>query len=241
MYSNSKINPLLLGILAAMIIHSAAVLIRELSPIQAIAPLVDVIAFHPTWAYIITILFFALINFRTIRERIICLPKQFTPRTVETQKLILAYEAIALAFLLIIFPAIAYFYAIAHKYTAMEYPGIVRFMDYMPIADVITQTISSFPLFITFFIITSALCFSMPHSYLTYKYEKKAPAPLHSAINFSILLSIIITLLLITLLVLNLEPWILIALIFVGPITLLAFIAINIMMLRYHDKFIKCK
>lgn len=237
--SRFKHHPIILGVVIAMLIHSAAVLIRELSPIPSLASIIDPIALHPTWVYVASILFFIFANFNTAKEALMRIPLRLAAKTIEGQKLVLAYETMALVFLLLVFPSVAYFYSRVYQYVASESPQLFRFLGYMPIADIITEVLSSFPLFLTFFATTSLLCFAMPHSYLAYKYAKKAAAPLQSAINFSILLSFVVTFLLLGILSLSISPWMIIALLFVGPIILISFIVINIMMLRYHNKFIE--
>lgn len=233
-------KPLILGIVIAAIIHSVAILIRELSPIPALSPIIDAIAFNGSWVYFIAIVASLMFNRKNVKEFFVCIPERVSSKTIEGQKLILGYESVALFILLFAFPAITYFYSEVADYFNIQNPGAHRFIDYMPFADLINRAMTSFPFFIALFILVSLLCVVMPHTYLSYKYAKKSVAPLRSAITFSILLSLGITILITGILALSISPWMIIVLFFAGPVIFLSYVSVNIMMLRYHNRFIEC-
>lgn len=233
-------RPLIIGIGVAAIVHSAAILIRELHPIPLLAPLINTIAFNGSWVYFISIVTFIIINIKKVKEFFVCIPQRVSVKTAEGLRLILGYEFTALFILLIFFPAITYFYSEVQMYFGEQYPQIHRFLNYMPFTDLINRAMTSFPFFITLFSLVSLLCVTIPHTYLSYKYAKKAASPLHSAITFSILLSIGITAIILGLIATSISFWMILVLALVGPVILFSYIIINIMMLRYHNKFIEC-
>lgn len=233
-------KPIIFGIVIAAIIHSAAVLVKELSPIVILPTVIDALARNGSWIYIISIGVAIAINAKKVKDLFACIPEKITSKTIEGQKLILGYEFTALAVLMFVFPAITYFYTQVDAYVRTQYPDLHRFVDYMPFTDLINRAMTSFPFFITLFTITSLLCVIIPHTYLAYKCAKKSPAPLQSAILFSILLSTGITTVMLGLLALSIDAWMLIILAITGPVILFSFIIVNIILLRYHDKFIVC-
>lgn len=233
-------KPLLFGILVGVIVHSFAILTRELSPIPVFPAVIDALAFNGTWIYIVSIGVFMAINMRKVRDMFACIPERVSSKTIEGQKIVLAYEFIGLTLLLFAFPAITYFYARVENYFNAQHPELHRFIDYMPFTDLINRAMTSFPFFITLFALVSLLCVIIPHTYLAYKCAKKSPAPLHSAISFSILLSVAVTAIVSVLLALSIASWMIVVLLVTAPIVLISFIIVNIVMLRYHDKFILC-
>ncbi len=233
-------HPVLWGIVVAAIIHSIVILTRELSPVPIFPAVIDALAFNGTWIYIASIGLFVLFNLKRIRDIFVCIPERVTSKTIEGQQLVLAYEFIALGALLFIFPAITYFYSVVHNYFGMQHPELHRFIDYMPFTDLINRAMTSFPFFITLFSLVSLLCVIMPHTYLAYKCAKKSPTPLQSSIAFSLLLSIGIVTSISALLAISIASWMLIFVIITAPVVLLSFAIVNIVMLRYHDKFILC-
>lgn len=233
-------KPIIAGIVIAAIIHSAAILIRELSPVPMASIVIDALAFNGSWIYIVSIGIFLTINLKKVRGFFTCIPQKITAKTIEGQKVILGYEFLALFGLLFIFPAITYFYAQVKHYFGVQHPELNRFIAYMPFTDLINRAMTSFPFFITLFTFVVLLCLVIPHNYLAYKCAKRSPYPLHSAILFSILLTIAVTTIAFVLLFLNAEPWMAIVLIATGPVVFLSIIIINIMMLRHHNRFILC-
>lgn len=231
-------KPVLFGILIAAIVHSAAILIRELSPTPIFPLVIDSIAFNGSWVYLITIAIFAAFNRDKVKRLFTYIPREVGTRTIEGQKLILAYEFLALGLLLFAFPVATYFYTQVEAYFGTQSPVAYRFVEYMPFTDLISRAMTSFPFFITLFSLVSILCVTIPHSYLTYKYATKAKTPLQSAIGFSLLLSTGVTATVLGLLALSLTPWMLVILVITGPVVLLSFIIVNVVMLRYHDKYI---
>lgn len=234
-------KPIIIGIAVAAIIHSIAIVTRELFPIPLLAPIVDAIAFNGSWVYLSLTIIFMIINGNRIKHFFACIPERISLKTVKNQKLILGYESFALFILLIIFPAITYFYSKVYVYFNAQHPQLHRFFDYMPFTDLINRAMTSFPFFITLFALVSLLCVIMPHTYLTYKYADKSPDPLRSAILFSIVLSIGITATILALLAFTISFWMLAILLLGGPIILCSYIIVNVMMLRYHDKFMECE
>ncbi len=230
-----------MGILVAVIVHSTAILIRELFPIAMLAPVIDTIAFNGSWVYFIAMIASIAINIKRVKQFFVCIPERVSAKTIEGQKLILGYEFFALFMLLIFFPAITYFYSEVHMYFKEQHPQWHRFLDYMPFTDLINRAMTSFPFFVTLFSLVSLLCVIIPHTYLSYKYAKKSEAPLHSAIGFSIVLSIGVTAIVLGLLALSIAPWMIFVLFLVGSVILFSYIIVNIMMLRYHNKFIECE
>lgn len=233
-------RPLILGIVIAAITHSIAILIRELSPVPVLSPIIDAIAFNGSWVYLISITLSLLINGNQVKQFFVCIPERVSSKTIEGQKLVLGYESLALFILLFVFPATTYFYSKVYDYFNIQNPGAHRFIDYMPFTDLMNRAMTSFPFFITLFVLVSLLCVIMPHTYLSYKYAKKSVAPLRSSITFSILLSLGITSLIIGLLALSISPWMIIILFFAGPVIFFSYVSVNIMMLRYHNRFIEC-
>jgi hypothetical protein len=233
-------RPLILGIVVAAIIHSIAILIRELSPAPVLSPIIDMIAFNGSWVYLIAITLSLIANGKQVKQFFVCIPERVSSKTIEGQKLVLGYEYLALFVLLFIFPGTTYFYSKVYDYFNIQNPGAHRFIDYMPFADLMNRAMTSFPFFITLFVLVSLLCVIMPHTYLSYKYAKKSVAPLRSAITFSIILSLGISSLIIGLLALSISPWMIIVLFFAGPVIFFSYVSVNIMMLRYHNRFIEC-
>lgn len=233
-------KPIIAGIVIAAIIHSMAILTRELFPVPALAPIIDALAFNGSWIYLASIGTFTLINRKKVGSFFACIPRKITERTVEGQRLVLAYEFMALFVLLFAFPAATYFYTQVDHYFGAQHPELSRFIDYMPFTDLINRAMTSFPFFITLFTLLLLLCVIMPHTYLAYKCAKKARPPLTSAILFSILLSTAVVAISFGLLIMNVESWMVIALIATGPVVLITLVIINVMMLRYHDKFVLC-
>ena len=234
-------KPIIFGILIAAIVHSIAILIRELSPTPVFPIAIDAIAFNGSWVYLSSIALFPAFNIKKVRNIFTCIPERVGEKTIEGQRLVLAYEFILLGGLLFIFPAITYFYTKIEFYFASQHPEWHRFIEYMPFTDLISRAMTSFPFFITLFILVSLLCVIMPHTYLAYKCVTKAKSPLQSAIIFSLLLSTGITVSILGLLALSIDPWMLILLVITGPVVLLSFIIVNVVMLRYHDKYIICE
>jgi hypothetical protein len=233
-------RPILIGIVVAAIVHSVAILIRELSPVAALAPIIDAIAFNGSWVYLISILIAIILSAKQVKQFFICIPQRVLAKTTESLGIFLAYEFIVLFLLLIVFPAVAYFYSGVHIYFKHQHPQWHHFFDYLPFTDLFNRALTSFPFFITLFAMVSLLCVTMPHTYLSYKYAKKSVAPLRSAITFSILLSVGITAIIMVLLAMSIAPWMILILFLVGPVVLFSYIIVNIVMLRYHNKYIEC-
>ena len=233
-------KPILSGIVIAAIIHSAAILMRELSPAPILPIIIDALAFNGSWIYMVCIGLMLIINAKKIKNFFACIPQRISTKTIEGQKLVLGYEFTSLFVLLFAFPAITYFYAQVEHYFSTQHPELNRFIDYMPFTDLVNRAMTSFPFFITLFVLVSLLCVITPHTYLAYKCAKKSPSPLYSAIGFSVLLSTVVTGVVFGLLLLHVASWMTIVLIATGPVVLISLIIINIMMLRYHDKFVLC-
>lgn len=234
-------RPVFMGILIAAIVHSTAILIRELFPIPEIAPIIDTIAFNGSWVYFIAMIISIVVNIQRVKQFFVCIPEHILSKTVEGQKLMLGFEFSALFVLLILFPAVTYFYTEVHMYFQIQNPELHRFLNYMPFTDLINRAMTSFPFFVTLFSVVSLLCVTMPHTYLSYKYAKKSVAPLHSSIVFSILLSLGVTLVIMGLLAASISAWMILALFIVGPVVFFSYVSVNVMMLRYHNKFIECE
>lgn len=234
-------RPILMGIVVAAIVHSAAILIRELFPIPILTPIIDTIAFNGSWIYLLSVMASIAINIKQVKQFFVCIPERITSKTVEGQRLLLAYETITLFILLVVFPAVTYFYEQVHIYFNDQHPELHRFLDYMPFADLVNRAITSFPFFVTLFALASLLCVTMPHTYLSYKYAKKSAAPLHSAIVFSILISLLISTIVLGLVALSVSPWMILILFLVGPVIFFSYVIINIIMLKYHNRFIICE
>lgn len=233
-------RPVVIGIAIGAIIHSTSILIRELFPIPALSPVVDTIAFNSSWVYFLSVMASLAINMNQVKQYFIYIPERVTSKTVEGQRLTLAYETVALSVLLFLLPAITYFYEQVHTYFQDQHPELHRFLDYMPFTDLVNRATTSFPFFITLFTLVSLLCVIMPHTYLSYKYAKGSAAPLHSAIVFSLLLSLGVTAVILGLVALSISPWMILILFLVGPVIFFSYVIINIVMLRYHDRFIIC-
>lgn len=233
-------KPFIFGVLVAAIIHSIAILTRELSPTPIFPTVIDALAFNGSWVYLASIAFFTILNINKVKTLFTCIPERVGSKTIEGQKLVLAYEFIILAILLFAFPAVTYFYTQVEGYFAAQHPEWHRFIEYMPFTDLINRAMTSFPFFITLFTLVSLLCVIMPHTYLAYKCVTKAKNPLQSAIIFSLLLSTGITASILGLLAMSVAPWMLILLVITGPVILLSFIIVNVVMLRYHNKYIVC-
>ncbi|OGM93261.1 hypothetical protein A2372_02545 [Candidatus Wolfebacteria bacterium RIFOXYB1_FULL_54_12] len=233
-------KPILSGIVIAAIIHSIAILTRELSPTPVFPVIINALAFNGSWIYMACVGLMLIINAKKVGDFFTCIPQRVGAKTIEGQKLVLGYEFISLFILLFAFPAITYFYGQVEHYFAAQHPELHRFIDYMPFTDLINRAMTSFPFFITLFVLVSLICVIAPHTYFAYKCAKRSTDPLHSAIGFSILLSTIVMGIVFELVFLNIESWMAIALIATGPVVLISLIIINIMMLRYHNKFILC-
>ncbi len=234
-------KPLIFGIVIAAIIHSTAILIKELSPTPVLPSVIDVLAFNGSWIYIALVALFIALDARGVKDFFVCIPGKVTSRTIEAQKVVLGYEFTALTIILLVFPSITYFYAQVDLYVRSFYPDLHRFVDYMPFADLMNRAMTSFPFFVTLFAFASVLCVTIPHTYFAYKCAKKAPDPLQSAILFSILLSAAVTTVMLGLLALSVDPLLLVLLAITGPIILFSFIIVNVVMLRYHNRFIVCE
>ena len=234
-------KPIIYAIAIAALTQSISILIREFTANLIFPAGIDYVALHPSIIYLIALGIALATNLAAVKDFFACLPEKIYPSTIEGQKRLLIYEIGSLILLAIVFPLIVMWYGRIHAIIEITHPKLYRLLSYMPLTDVINYATRSFSFFAIFFSVTALASVVIPHTYLTYAYAKGSKAPLHAAIQLSILLSIIMTSYLIVGLSLGVTSWLLIALLLlIAPVILLSLLIINIVTLRYHDKFITC-